>query len=106
MKTIAIFDPAMCCSTGVCGVDIDPRLMIFSADVAWAKQKGARIERFNLAQQPDEFANNPVVRGFLESPGPQSLPLVLVDGEIALAGRYPNREELSEWSGISQSVVG
>jgi hypothetical protein len=24
MKTLEIFDPAMCCATGVCGVDVDP----------------------------------------------------------------------------------
>ncbi|HDT2310035.1 TPA: arsenic metallochaperone ArsD family protein, partial [Citrobacter braakii] len=23
MKTLTVFDPAMCCSTGVCGSDVD-----------------------------------------------------------------------------------
>ena len=66
MKTIQIFDPALCCSTGVCGVDVDQPLVTFSADVAWAKLNGAQIERFNLAQQPVAFAENPAVKGFLE----------------------------------------
>lgn len=104
MKTIQVFDPAMCCSTGVCGVDVDQQLVSFAADVDWAKQNGAQIERFNLAQQPLEFANNAVVRGFLERSGQDTLPLILVDGEFALAGRYPNRTELSRWAGIVQSV--
>ena len=39
MKTIQVFDPALCCSTGVCGVDVDQALVNFSADVDWAKQK-------------------------------------------------------------------
>ena len=69
MKTIQIFDPALCCSTGVCGVDVDQALVSFSADVDWAKQNGARIERFNLAQQPVAFAENPIVKGFLERSG-------------------------------------
>lgn len=103
MKTIQVFDPAMCCSTGVCGVDVDQQLVGFSADVDWAKQQGARIERFNLAQQPLEFANNPVVKGFLERSGQEALPLVLVDGEVALAGRYPNRSELARWTGIVET---
>jgi hypothetical protein len=103
MKTIQVFDPAMCCNTGVCGADVDQQLVTFSADVDWAKQQGARIERFNLAQQPLEFANNPVVKGFLERSGQKALPLVLVDGEVALAGRYPNRSELARWTGIVES---
>jgi hypothetical protein len=100
MKSIQVFDPAMCCSSGVCGVDVDQQLVSFSADVDWAKQNGAKIERFNLAQQPLDFANNKVVRDFLERSGQEALPLVLVDGEFALAGRYPNRNELSRWAGI------
>ena len=100
MKSIQVFDPALCCSTGVCGVDVDQQLVGFSADVDWAKEKGAQIERFNLAQQPLVFAENPVVKAFLERSGADALPLILVDGEVALAGRYPNRFELSKWTGI------
>ncbi|PPD43845.1 MAG: arsenical resistance operon transcriptional repressor ArsD [Methylobacter sp.] len=102
MKIIQVFDPALCCSTGVCGVDVDQQLVDFSADVDWAKQNGAQIERFNLAQQPMAFAENPVVKGFLERSGAEALPLILIDGEVALAGRYPNRGELARWVGIAQ----
>ncbi|BAL26927.1 arsenite efflux transporter metallochaperone ArsD [Azoarcus sp. KH32C] len=101
MKTIQVFDPALCCSTGVCGVDVDQALVTFSADVDWAKQHGARIERFNLAQQPMAFAQNATVKGFLERSGQEALPLTLVDGEVALAGRYPTRADLARWSGIA-----
>lgn len=102
MKTIQVFDPSMCCSTGVCGVDVDQQLVSFSADADWAKQNGAQIERFNLAQQPMTFAENAVVKSFLERSGQEALPLILVDGEVALAGRYPNRIELARWAGIAQ----
>jgi len=105
MKTIQIFDAALCCSTGVCGVDVDQALVSFSADVDWAKQNGARIERFNLAQQPVAFAENPIVKGFLERSGQDSLPLILVDGEVALAGRYPNRAELARWASVTETVA-
>ena len=105
MKTIHIFDPALCCRTGVCGVDVDQALVSFSADVDWAKQQGAQLERFNLAQQPMAFAENTIVKGFLERSGQDALPLILVDGEVALAGRYPNRTELARWAGIAQPVA-
>jgi Arsenical resistance operon protein ArsD len=100
MKSIQVFDPALCCSTGVCGVDVDQALVSFSADVEWARQHGARIERFNLAQQPMAFAQNPTVKGFLERSGQDALPLILVDGEVAIAGRYPQRAELARWTGL------
>ncbi len=58
MKSIQVFDPALCCSSGVCGVDVDQALVSFTADVDWARQHGAQIERFNLAQQPMAFAGN------------------------------------------------
>jgi AhpD family alkylhydroperoxidase len=106
MTMIQVFDPALCCSTGVCGTDVDQQLVDFSADVEWAKQNGAQIERFNLAQQPMAFAENPVVKAFLERSGAEALPLILVDGEVALAGRYPNREELARLAGVSNETTG
>ena len=85
MKTIQIFDPALCCSSGVCGQDVDQSL----------------VSLFNLAQQPMDFAHNATVKAFLERSGAEALPLVLVDGEVALAGRYPNRAELTRWAGLA-----
>lgn len=105
MNTIQVFDPALCCSTGVCGVDVDEALVGFSADVAWAKQNGAQIERFNLAQQPMAFAQNEAVKRSLELSGEDVLPVVLVNGAVALAGRYPSRAELARWAGILQTVT-
>lgn len=100
MKEIRIFDPALCCSTGVCGVDVDQRLVDFSADADWARQQGADLERYNLAQQPLAFASHALAKAFLERAGVDALPLVVVDGEIALTGRYPSRAELAAWAGV------
>lgn len=104
MTMIQVYDPALCCSTGVCGVDVEQALVTFSADVEWARQNGARVERFNLAQQPVAFAEHPLVKAFLERSGPGSLPLVLIDGEFALAGRYPDRTELARWAQIAETT--
>ena len=72
MTTIQVYDPALCCSTGVCGAEVDQALVSFAADVDWAKQSGAQIERFNLAQQPLAFADAPVVKAFLEEAGQEA----------------------------------
>ena len=101
MKKLQVFDPALCCSTGVCGAEVDQALVSFSADVDWAKQNGAQIERFNLAQQPMIFAENTTVKGFLGRSGQEALPLILLDGNVVLSGHYPSRDELTEWLGLS-----
>ncbi len=105
MKTIQVYDPAMCCSSGVCGVDVDQALVSFSADVDWAKQNGVQIARFNLSSEPMAFADTQIVSKFLERSGAEALPLILVDGEIALAGRYPTRSEIIHWAGITDPVI-
>ena len=98
MAKLQIFDPALCCSTGVCGTEVDQALVDFSADVDWLKRSGGQIERFNLAQEPMAFVENAKAKTYLERSGAEALPLVLVDGEIALAGRYPTRKELARSS--------
>jgi hypothetical protein len=97
MTTIQVFAPALCCSSGVCGVDVDPALSAFAADVEWARGQGAQIQRFNLAQQPMVFAENAAVKAALDRDGEAALPLVVVDGKPLLAGRYPRRDELAQW---------
>lgn len=104
MKTIQVFDPALCCSAGVCGVEVDQALVDFSADVDWAQSRGAKIERFNLAQQPMAFAENAAVKGALERSGEAALPLIVRDGQIVLSGRYPTRNELANWLGLTDAA--
>ena len=104
MKSIQIFDPALCCNTGICGVDTEQSLVFAAPDIDWAKLQGAKIERFNLAQQPMMFAENATVKAFLERSGAEALPLILIEGEIVLAGRYPSRSELSRWAGLTPSI--
>lgn len=103
MKKLQIFDPALCCSTGICGAEVDQALVDFSADVDWLKQMGGHVERFNLAQQPMAFAENATVKKFLETSGQEGLPLILLDGAIVLSERYPSRNELSGWLGIKDA---
>ncbi len=100
MNKLQVFDPALCCSTGVCGTEVDQALVDFSADVDWLKRSGGEIERFNLAQQPMAFVENAKAKAYLERSGAEALPLILLDGEEVLSGRYPSRDELSEWLGI------
>ncbi len=98
-ETIRVFDPAMCCSTGVCGPSIDPDLARFAADVDWLQKQGVTVERFNLSQQPAAFAETPAVKEALAR-GVDVLPLVLVGDRIAIEGSYPSRETLAALAGV------
>ncbi|MCA9132478.1 MAG: arsenite efflux transporter metallochaperone ArsD [Planctomycetales bacterium] len=91
----------MCCSTGVCGPQVDPQLPRFAADLEWLKSQGHRVQRFNLAQEPAEFANHAVVKQLLAAEGVECLPLVLVDGRVVSRSDYPSRENLALWTGTA-----
>lgn len=106
MTAIRVFDPAMCCSTGICGPSVDPQLARFSADLDWLKSQGVTVERFNLAQQPAAFAEDAAVKAALEAKGEAALPLLKIDGVVRSTGVYPSRDELASWAGIGTPAAG
>ena len=97
MKTIQVYDPAMCCSTGICGPDIDPDLVSFATMLSMFESNGIKVERYNLGQQPMAFAENAAVKALLQSDGAEVLPIIFWDGEVHSKGRYPTREERPAW---------
>ncbi|MFO0548765.1 MAG: arsenite efflux transporter metallochaperone ArsD [Polyangiaceae bacterium] len=99
--TIRVFDPAMCCSTGICGTSVDQDLVRFAADLDWLKSQGLSVERFNLSQQPAAFVEDAAVKATLEARGEAGLPVVEVNGEIKSSGVYPTRDELAAWAGVA-----
>ena len=101
MIKVQVFDPAMCCSTGVCGPSVDPVLPRFAADLEWLKSKGAQVERYNLAQEVGAFTSNPIVKTILNSQGTKCLPLVLVNGVIVSEAIYPTRKVLAGFVGVN-----
>jgi hypothetical protein len=100
MTTLTMYDPPMCCSTGVCGPAVDPTLPRVAADLDWLKRQGVVVERFNLAQQPQAFVSNPTVTAALRELGNDCLPLILVDGKVVSRGTYPDRPGLAHLVGL------
>ena len=89
MKKIEIFDPAMCCPTGLCGPNINPDLMRIAAAVEYLKRKGVVIERHNLRDEPQLYVTNKTV----------------VDGVVTVQKGYPTNDQLAEWTGISLDYI-
>ena len=105
MKKIEIFDPALCCPTGLCGPNINPDLMRIAAAVEALKRKGVDIERHNLRDVPQLYVDNIVVNSFLMEKGADALPVILVDGKLEIAGMYPTNQQLSEWTGVNLDFI-
>ena len=101
MKTLTIFDPAMCCSTGICGTEIDQNLVDFAANLDWLKSEGIEVKRINLSQEPALFAANEQVKTILENSGIEGLPVILADNEMQSFGQYPDRVKLAEMAGMT-----
>lgn len=94
MKKMCIYEPALCCETGLCGVNVDPELLRISTVLNTLKNEGVVIERYNLNNAPMEFVKSSIVNQYVNEKGVDGLPVVTVDGEIVLAGRYPANDEI------------
>lgn len=105
MTTLHVFDRPMCCSTGVCGPDVDLQLVQFAADLEWLKQQGVEVVRHNLAQHPGEFASAADVVTVLRTEGTETLPLFRVNGTLLFRGSYPSRQTMASWCGLAAAEL-
>jgi hypothetical protein len=105
MKKMIIFDPAMCCSTGVCGPGVDPELLRVSTVLNNLKNKGVTVERYNLTSSPQAFVDNKDVNGLLNTDGVDILPVIIVDGEVVKTKGYPTDEEFCTMLNIPESYL-
>lgn len=106
MKKMKIFEPAMCCPTGLCGVGVDPELLRISTVLNMLKKYGVTVDRFNLNSVPAEFISDRTINAYINAKGPEGLPAVMVDGEIVITGRYPTNEEFSKLLGLPEDMLG
>jgi hypothetical protein len=106
MKTIYLFEPAMCCPTGMCGPSIDPELMRISTVSKNLERQGIRVERFNLKNNPNEFVKNSIINQLITQQGVNALPATLIDGKIVKTEKYPTNEEIARLLNIPESYLG
>jgi len=97
---IHVYEPALCCNTGVCGPDVPQELVTFTADVEYVQAAGGAVQRHNLANDPQAFAQDEAVRSYLQKVGSDGLPLTVVDGVTVMTGTYPSRDQLMRFAGV------
>ncbi len=105
MTNVRVYDPAMCCSTGVCGPETDATVAQFAAALDRAKKSGVVVDRYTLAHQPGEYVRNAAVKSLLDAEGVACLPIVFVGDEIVAKGSYPTGPALFEKLGIAVSAT-
>lgn len=95
MLKLEVFDPPMCCATGICGNNVDPKLITFASDLEWLKKQGIDVVRYGLSFEPNEFVKNETVKNTLQKEGNDSLPIIMAEGQLTYKGIYPSREQLA-----------
>ena len=105
MKSLKIYDPAMCCSTGVCGPDVDPVLVQLAGFLKNLDASAVKVERYNLSQEPDAYTANAAVAAALKEKGTAALPLVFIDDEQISSGEYPDLANLGALLGSVPATI-
>lgn len=93
---VDVYDPEMCCATGLCGPAPDEVLMRIEDALERLRHEGVEVSRHQLSREPQAFLGNVDVYHKILSEGSGALPMVVVDGAIQFVGRYPSYEELRE----------
>jgi len=102
---MSLYEPAMCCSTGLCGVGVDTELLRISTMLNNLKKNGIVIERYNLANAPQEFIINNEVNQLIMKDGVEVLPIIVVDGDIVMTKRYPTNDEIITLLNLPKSYL-
>ncbi|AYW49932.1 MAG: arsenite efflux transporter metallochaperone ArsD [Tetragenococcus halophilus] len=104
MSKISLYEPAMCCDTGVCGPGVDTELLRMSSVVQTLENTDdVEVERFNLTNNPGAFVENAKIGELLQTKGAEILPVVLLDDEIVKMAGYPSNDEFTVYTGVNFS---
>ncbi len=94
MKSLQIFEPAMCCPTGVCGPSVDQDLLRITTLMNHLENAGVEVGRFNLTNDPMVFIENKMINKIITEEGVTALPVIVANGQILAKGTYPSTESI------------
>jgi len=91
---VEFFDPPMCCPTGLCGPTLDQTLLDVNEMILALQRDNLRVERYQMASNPNAFLNNADVMNLVREKQMGALPIILVRGKVIKVGAYPNADEI------------
>ena len=105
MKTLKVYDPAMCCPTGICGTNVDTKLVQLANFLNSLDKNMFEVKRFGLSTNPQEYVINSEVSKLLNEEGVECLPLIFLDDELLFKSDYPSVPALSSKMGLGSFVA-
>lgn len=105
MKIVRIYEPVMCCNTGVSGVGIDSELMRMSKLMKIFSKQKLDVKRLDLSKTPQEFMRNSEVMSLIQEKKMDILPITVVEDKMVVTGRYPTNEEFAQFLEIPISIL-
>ena len=91
---IEIFDPPLCCPTGLCGPVLDTTLLDISEAIVALQAEGRSVTRHMMAADPQAFMRNRDVYQLIRERQLEALPITVVRGRIVKTDAYPSLTEL------------
>ncbi len=92
--SVEIFDPPLCCPTGVCGPTVDQTLLDVNEMILTLMAEGVRVERYQMTGNPSAFLNNAEVMCLVREQQMAALPITVVRGQVLKVGEYPSLAEV------------
>ncbi len=91
---VEIFDPPMCCPTGICGPTIDQTLLDLNEMVMALQAQGVSVARYQMTSHPNAFLGNAEVMKLVREQQMAALPITVVRGKVIKTKTYPSLEEV------------
>lgn len=92
--TVELFDPPMCCPTGLCGPALDQILLDVNEFILTLRSRGIGVERYQMTSHPQQFMNNAEVMRLVREQQMAALPITVVHGRVIKVGAYPTMDEV------------
>ena len=91
---VELFDPPMCCPTGLCGPTLDQTLLDINEMILALQAEGLTVARYQMTGQPQAFLSNPDVMRLVREQQMAALPITAVRGQVVKVGAYPTLTEI------------
>jgi hypothetical protein len=95
--TVEIYDPPMCCPTGLCGPTLDQTLLDVSDMILTLEEDGVAVERYQMTTSPQKFMTNMEIMRLVREQQMAALPITAVNGQIIKVGAYPTLSEVQTY---------
>jgi hypothetical protein len=91
---VELFDPPMCCPSGLCGPSLDQTLLDVNEMIMTLQRENLRVERYQMTSNPNAFLSNTEVMKLVREKQMEALPIIVVRGKVIKVGAYPSVDEI------------